>query len=97
MEVAAVGDGAAEAESPVGSETIIRAQRMLERGKADQAIELATRYTQARPQEAFGWLILGAAREQKGDRAKARETYRTCGRVAKGAHVGECRALGGGP
>ena len=72
-----------------------KAQRALERGKVADAIEMATKYTGAYPTDAFGWLVLGAAYEQAGRRAEARDVYRLCSQKAKGAYVGECTALGG--
>ncbi len=72
-----------------------KAQRALERGKVQDAIEMASKYTGAYPTDAFGWLVLGAAYEQAGKRAEARDAYRQCAQKAKGAYVGECTALGG--
>ena len=74
---------------------VSKAQRALERGKVADAIEMATKYTGAYPTDAFGWLVLGAAYEQAGKRAEARDVYRLCSQRAKGAYVGECTALGG--
>lgn len=82
-------------EGEVPKTVIVDAQRALERGQEEKAIELARRYTRAYPTEAFGWLILGAAYDQLGKRSEAREIYRECARKAKGAYVGECTALGG--
>ena len=100
-EVAEDAQAVAEAGLPeagaedVPKSLIITAQKALERGKNDDAIEMATRYTRAYPKEAFGWLILGAAYDQAGKRGEARNVYRQCAKVAKGAYVGECTALGG--
>ena len=90
--------GATDAEADAGAvpkTLIVDAQRALERGKEEKAIELARRYTNAYPTEAFGWLILGAAYDQLGKRSEARKIYRECSRKAKGAYAGECAALGG--
>jgi len=87
--------GDEESAQEVPKSVIIDAQLALERGKEEKAIELATRYTSAHPAEAFGWLVLGAAYEQLGKRDKAREVYSKCAKQAKGAYIGECRALGG--
>jgi CheY-like chemotaxis protein len=79
----------------VPKSVITDAQRALERGKVEEAIGLAKRYTAANPTDAFGWLVLGAAYDQAGRRAEAREIYKTCAQRAKGAYAGECAALGG--
>jgi DNA-binding response OmpR family regulator len=79
----------------VSKSLVNKAQRALERGKVEDAIEMATKYTGAYPGDAFGWLVLGAAYEQAGKRAEARDVYRLCSQKAKGAYVGECTALGG--
>ena len=83
------------ANEPVGREVILAAQAALERGKEEEAIALASRYTAANPTKAFGWLVLGAAYEQAGKRDEAREAYRSCVKLGKGAGVGECAAVGG--
>jgi len=84
-----------ESGEPVSKNLIFQAQRALERGRVNEAIAMAIDYTNAYPTDAFGWLVLGAAYDQAGRRTEAREVYRTCASKAKGAYIGECRALGG--
>ncbi len=96
QEADAAGQAAAEEMDDEAAKKLVQqAQRLLERGKNDDAIEAATRYTQARPQDAYGYLLLGAAYEQKGQFARAREVYNACAEKAQGSSLGECRALGG--
>lgn len=95
-EAPAVASAEAEAEPEADpAKLLAEAQKALERGDEDKAIAFASRYTKAKPAEAFGWLILGAAYQQKGDMSKAREVYRTCATQASGHGLGECRALSG--
>lgn len=72
---------------------IADAQRALERGKTDEAVELALRYTAQKPDDAYGWLILGAAYQQQRKYEQAREAYRTCAQTGKGPYSVECKAL----
>jgi DNA-binding response OmpR family regulator len=95
-DAAPIADAAVDAlGEEVPKSLVNKAQRALERGKVADAIEMATKYTGAYPTDAFGWLVLGAAYEQAGKRAEARDAYRLCSQKAKGAYVGECTALGG--
>ena len=53
----------------------------------------ATRTLQSDPTDSQGWIVLGAALEQLGDRLAAREAYRRCATEGTGSYVAECRAL----
>ncbi len=86
---------AVEMDDETAKKLIRRVEQLLDRGRNDDAIEAATQYVTARPEDAYGYLLLGAAYEQKGQRKQAREIYTECARKAKGRSLGECRALGG--
>lgn len=96
--LAAGAGGAAPAEAvddATAKKLIRRAEQLLERGKNVDAIDAATEYVAARPEDAYGYLVLGAAYEQAGKVTRAREIYKECAQKAKGRSLGECRALGG--
>lgn len=84
-----------EMDDETAKKLIRRVEQLLDRGRNDDAIEAATQYVGARPEDAYGYLLLGAAYEQKGQGKQAREIYKECVRKAKGRSLGECRALGG--
>jgi cytochrome c-type biogenesis protein CcmH/NrfG len=62
------------------------------RANMEQARSLAERATAADPTSAQGWLVLGAARSELGDRAGARAAFDACVAQGTGRHVAECRA-----
>ena len=70
-----------------------QAQRLLERGSAQRAAEVARRATAIDPSNAEAWLTLGAAYDAAGNRAQARLAYRNCVDSGRGPRVGECKAL----
>ncbi|HWL85959.1 MAG TPA: response regulator [Polyangiaceae bacterium] len=70
-----------------------QAQRLLERGDAAGAADLARRAVNADPTNAEAWLTLGAAYEAQGSRALAHGAYKSCVDKAEGPRVSECRAL----
>jgi cytochrome c-type biogenesis protein CcmH/NrfG len=62
------------------------------RANMEQARSLAERATAADPTNAQGWLVLGAARSELGDRAGARAAFDSCVAQGTGRYVAECRA-----
>jgi DNA-binding response OmpR family regulator len=70
-----------------------QAQRLLERGLAGRAAEMARKATTANPADAEAWLTLGAAYDAAGNRAQARLAYKNCVDNGRGSRVSECRAL----
>jgi hypothetical protein len=72
------------------------ARARLEAGRVKEAIALGQGAVALAPDEAFAWLVLGAAYEQSGDLTSARRAYATC--ASRGAHglhgpADECAAL----
>ncbi|HQP38690.1 MAG TPA: hypothetical protein PLI95_26070, partial [Polyangiaceae bacterium] len=79
-----------------GEQLILRAERELNRGRVKEAIAYAHRYSRENPSKAYGWLMLGAAFQQKGNMKMAREAYHLCVELGKGRGLDDCRAMGGG-
>lgn len=79
-----------------GEQLILRAERELNRGRVKEAIAYAHRYSRENPTKAYGWLMLGAAFQQKGNMKMAREAYHLCVELGKGRGLDDCRAMGGG-
>ena len=69
------------------------AQRALEGGKVASAIEHATASVTADETDAEAWLLLGASYQEKGQIAKARESFQSCMKLAKRGPKGECAAM----
>ena len=90
--IAAVAS-APEAPTKSAAEEKADAQRALERGKAKDAVEAATRSTTIDPSDADAWLILGAANMEIGKSADARTAFATCAKQATRGPVGECRSM----
>jgi Flp pilus assembly protein TadD len=65
----------------------------LNRSRNAAAAEYATRAVVADAGNSEGWIELGAAREQLGDRKAAREAYRQCVALGRGEYVAECRRM----
>jgi DNA-binding response OmpR family regulator len=80
-------------EPQAGASLTQQAQRLLERGSASRATEVARRATSADPSNAEAWLTLGAAYDASGNRAQARVAYKSCVDNCRGPRVGECKAL----
>jgi DNA-binding response OmpR family regulator len=76
-----------------GASLTQQAQRLLERGSAGRAAEVARKATTADPQSAEAWLTLGAAYDAAGSRAQAHLAYKNCVDSGRGPRVSECRAL----
>jgi DNA-binding response OmpR family regulator len=70
-----------------------QAQRALERGQKERAIELARRATASSPGSADAWLTLGAAYDAAGNGGAAKAAYRNCVANGHGSNVSECKAL----
>ncbi|MDW8246848.1 MAG: tetratricopeptide repeat protein [Sandaracinaceae bacterium] len=83
--------------NPNGSEALSQlAYALINKGgrsNLERARELAERAVQSDPQNAQGWLVLGAARSELGDRAGAREAKERCVQQGKGPFVAQCRTL----
>jgi len=80
-------------EPEVGVSLVQQAQRLLERGSAARAAEVARKATTADPQNAEAWLTLGAAYDAAGNRAQAHFAYKNCVDSGRGSRVAECKAL----
>jgi cytochrome c-type biogenesis protein CcmH/NrfG len=65
----------------------------LNQGRPADAISYAARAIQADESNSEGWIVLGAARWQTGDRKAAKEAYRSCAERARGAYVVECKRM----
>jgi Flp pilus assembly protein TadD len=69
------------------------AQRALEGGDTETAIDFARQATASNPTNTEAWLILGAAYEASGHATSARAAYKSCTEHGSGDRVAECRAL----
>ncbi|MGO8992935.1 MAG: tetratricopeptide repeat protein [Polyangiaceae bacterium] len=69
------------------------ARRALERGKLKDAVAAAERASEGDPSDAEAWLILGAAQQELGHAALARDAFRSCLKSAKHGPIRECRAM----
>jgi tetratricopeptide (TPR) repeat protein len=65
----------------------------LNRGQNQQASEYAARALAVDPTSSEGWIVLGAARHALGDPHGARDAYRKCVEIGRGAYVEECRRV----
>lgn len=69
------------------------ARRLLERGKAADAIAAGERSVALDPTDGEAWLLLGAAYQEKGKNADARRAFTSCVKEGKRGPMGECRAM----
>ena len=84
----------AAAASPEEARTLARqALNSLNRSRNDEARDLAQRAVAADPANSMGWLVLGAARGELGDREGSRAAYQSCVDQGSGPQVRECRAM----
>jgi len=80
--------------NPEGSDALAELARLqLGREHTREAAELAERASALDPSNALAWVVLGAARQNRGDRQGARQAYRNCVKLGKGRFVSECRAM----
>ncbi|HEY2509216.1 MAG TPA: hypothetical protein VGI39_00035, partial [Polyangiaceae bacterium] len=62
-------------------------------GHAKDAVEAASRATTLEPNEAAGWLLLGAAQQELGHTKESHAAFTSCVKFAKRGSVRECRAM----
>ncbi|MBI4957553.1 MAG: hypothetical protein HY908_36440 [Myxococcales bacterium] len=72
-----------------------RTKAALIAGRLDEAVASATELVAATPDDAFGYLCLGAAYQDLRRMGDALATYGACVEHAKSGPVDECLALGG--
>jgi len=89
-------DGA-ESEQSSGPVAELRSKtvQLLSQYKLSEAIISARSLIAAEPDNAFGYLCLGAGYQDQGKVAQARAAYSECVRHATRGNIGECAALGG--
>jgi DNA-binding response OmpR family regulator len=79
---------------PVNSTVVGRlAFAYLNRGRDADAVRFAERAVELDPTNSEGWIVLGAGRQQLGDRKAAKEAYKQCAEMGKGAYLAECKRL----
>ncbi len=82
------------AAQPGNAETLVElAGHYLEKGKNQEAEQVASRAVEANPSSSAGWIVLGAARDALRDRAGAREAYQRCADLGDGKYARECKNL----
>jgi predicted Zn-dependent protease len=82
------------AQTPANSALLSRLAFMyLNQGRPTDAIAYAQRAIQADQSNSEGWIVLGAARYELGDRKAAKEAYRSCAELGRGAYVVECKRM----
>jgi hypothetical protein len=69
------------------------AERALDQGKLAQSIEHAARAVEGDATDANAWLLLGAAKQAKGDAKGSREAFSSCVKQAKVGPRNECAAM----
>jgi Flp pilus assembly protein TadD len=85
---------AAAARLPSNSVVLSRlAFGYLNRDRNRDALVYASRAIELDPSNSEGWIVLGAAQDQLGDRKAARDAYRRCVEVGRGGYVAECRRM----
>jgi hypothetical protein len=85
---------AAAEQMPTDSNVLSRlAFGYLNRGRNSDAASFAARAVQADPTNSEGWIVLGAARDQLGDRRGAKDAYRKCADQGRGSYTTECRNM----
>lgn len=62
-------------------------------GRSADAAEYAARAVARDETNSEGWIVLGAAKHELGDRKAAREAYEKCVELGRGAYVDECRRM----
>jgi hypothetical protein len=84
-------------EAANSSASLLRAEtlKLLNTGKAAEAVDAARAYVSVAPESAHSHLCLGAALQSLGRMAEATAAYSACVKQAKSGSVWECRALGG--
>ena len=65
----------------------------LNRGRMADAADYAARAVAQDPTNSEGWIVLGAAKHELGDRKAAKEAYRKCVELGRGSYVEECRRM----
>ena len=65
----------------------------LNKGRNAQAADYAARAVESNPRNSEGWIVLGAAKHELGDRKAAREAYKQCVEQGVGEYVAECRRM----
>jgi DNA-binding response OmpR family regulator len=81
--------------APTGGSLVMQANRALQNGQLQKAVELARKATTATPADANAWLTLGAALQASGNASGAHDAYASCVAQAHTAGVSDCRsALG---
>ena len=82
------------AANPEGSGALANlAFMLLNRGRSQEAADLAGRATAVDATSSKGWITLGAARQNLRDAAGAREAYGRCVEVGQGPFVNDCRLM----
>jgi tetratricopeptide (TPR) repeat protein len=88
-----VSAAAAEPDPKAAASAKTEAQRALNRGKLDEAIQAGERSVSLDPTDAQAWLILGAAYQEKGNHKDARRCYKSCLSEGKRGDKSECLAM----
>jgi Flp pilus assembly protein TadD len=65
----------------------------LNRGRNSDAASFAARAVETDQTNSEGWIVLGAARDQLGDHKGAKDAYRKCAELGRGAYTTECRNM----
>ncbi len=65
----------------------------LNRGRTADAADYAARAVAQDETNSEGWIVLGAAKHELGDRKAAREAYKKCVDLGRGSYVEECRRM----
>ncbi|HKP59991.1 MAG TPA: tetratricopeptide repeat protein, partial [Polyangiales bacterium] len=65
----------------------------LNRGRNNDAVNYAARAVDIDPTNSEGWIVLGAGKYTLGDRKAAKDAYRKCVDLGRGAYVAECKRM----
>ncbi|MET0390497.1 MAG: hypothetical protein ABW321_31285 [Polyangiales bacterium] len=86
-------ESTAEHEAPHSPLLSHLAYLYLNQGKNVDAASFAARAVQTDPTNSEGWIVLGAAKSELGERNAARDAYRNCAQQGRGSYVSECRRM----
>lgn len=79
---------------PAGGSLIAQADRAMQKGDRQKAVDLARQAVAQTPANADAWLTLGAAYQSSGNTSAAKDAYRSCIKQAHFGNLNDCYVLG---
>lgn len=81
------------ANQPPGGSLIAQADRAMQKGDRQLAVDLARQAVAQNPSNADAWLTLGAAYQSAGNGGAAKDAYRSCVKQAHSGNLNDCYVL----